>query len=43
MAPKPQVYPQQGGEYVEQPDGTIVPLGAPADPAPAAPSPAPQE
>lgn len=44
MAPKS--YPQQGGEFVEQPDGTIVPLGAPTD-APASPAapaaPAPQE
>lgn len=32
----PKSYPQQGGEYLENPDGTIVPLGAPAEP-PASP------
>jgi len=34
----PKSYPQQGGEFVEQPDGSIVPIGAPAEaPAPAEP------
>lgn len=35
MAPKS--YPQQGGEYMEQGDGSIIPLGAPIQP-PAAPA-----
>lgn len=35
----PKSYPQQGGEYLEQSDGSIVPVGAPADAPAAAPAP----